>query len=194
MTENQKNLIIFIHKYHSEKSIIPSLTEMVKGINVSANNSVLRAIESLLKKGYLAQVGAKISSVIPTYKALKELGLQPNLFVKNLFSASTTPQDDLIPSIHSVGNTDSKIKVEGTQFDSNANQNIVQSFLNLALQRQAPGNTILIELLKKIRFNKTLQLTISGIVLLYVSIGLAGPEYGGLITCVLLFFISNLTK
>lgn len=77
MTTNQKKLITFINQYQSVKGIIPSLLEIVKGIGVSDNKSALRIVRSAIRDGYLAQIGAKISLVIPTYKGLKELGLQP---------------------------------------------------------------------------------------------------------------------
>ena len=211
MTENQKNLIIFIHKYHAENGIIPTLGEMVDGIKVAANNSVLRAIESLVKKGYLAQIGAKTSSVIPTYKALQELGLQPletytivgdtskASFANNLtFTGESSSQNNLAPPIHSVDNAESRIKIEGTQFDSNTLQNIVQSYINLALEKYTHQKTPILDLLKNIPANKQSELTISAIVLLGSSVFFMGPEYKAIIaTCTLLFtiyIITNLSK
>jgi len=211
MTENQKNLIIFIHKYHTDNGIIPSLAEMVTGIEVSANNSVLRAIEALVKKGYLAQIGVKASSVIPSFKALKELGLQPlpaytiigdtskTTFANNLsLSEATPPQNDLVNSIHIVGNAESRIKTEGTQFDGNMLQNIVQSYINLALEKHIPEKTSVMDLLKNIPLNKQSELTISAIILLGFSVHFIGPDYKAIIaTCGILFtifIISNLSK
>lgn len=211
MTKNQKNLIIFIHRYHSENSIIPTLVEMVDGIEVSANNSVLRAIESLVKKGYLAQIGAKTSSVIPTYKALMELGLQPlenytlvgdtnkMTFANNIsFATASTPKEDLAPPIHSVNNPDDRMKAEGTQFDSNTLQNMVQSYINLALEQKFQLKAPLLEFLKNIPANKQSEFTLSAVILLGFSVFFMGPDYKAIIaTCVLLFMIyitTNLSK
>lgn len=211
MTENQKNLIIFIHRYHAENGIIPSLAEMVEGIEVSANNSVLRAIESLIKKGYLAQVGAKTSSVIPTYKALQELGLQPlesytiigdtnkTTFANNIsFATASTPKEDLAPPIHSMNNPDHKMKAEGTQFDSNTLQNMVQSYINLALEQKIKPQAPLLEFLKNIPANKQSEFTLNAVILLGCSVFFMGPDYKVIVaTCALLFtiyIITNLSK
>ncbi|MFZ2970042.1 MAG: hypothetical protein WA063_02760 [Minisyncoccia bacterium] len=202
MTKNQSNLIIFINNYHIQHGVIPSLGEMVKGINVSANNSVLRAIEALVNKGYLAQVGAKASSVIPTYKALKELGLQSlekytiigdtnkTEFANNIsFNGATSLQNDLVPPFHSVQNAESKIKTEGTQFDSNTLQTLVQSYVNLALEKYIP---------EKIPLNRQSELTISAIILLGFSVKFMGTDYKAIVaTCGILFtifIITNLSK
>lgn len=211
MTENQKNLIIFIHKYHSENGVIPSLAEMVDGIKVSANNSVLRAIESLVKKGYLAQIGAKTSSIIPTYKALQELGLQPlesytligdtgkTTFANNIsFAAVSTPKEDMTPPIPSLKDADYNMKAEGTQFDSNTLQNVVQSYINHALEQKFQPKAPLLEFLKNIPANKQSELTLSAVILLGFAVSFMGPDYKAIIaTCALLFtifIITNLSK
>lgn len=208
MTENQKNLIIFIHKYHAENGIIPSLAEMVDGIEVSANNSVLRAIESLVKKGYLAQISAKTSSVIPTYKALQELGLQPlekytligdttkTTPVDSIsFATASTPKEDLLPPIHSMNSHDYKMKAEGTQFDSNTLQNIVQSYINLALEQKFQPKAPLLEFLKSIPVNKQSKFTLSAVILLGFSVFFMGPDFKAIVaTCALLYIITNQSK
>jgi len=211
MTENQKNLLIFIHKYHSENGVIPSLAEMVDGIKVSANNSVLRAIESLVKKGYLAQIGAKTSSIIPTYKALQELGLQPlesytligdtskTTFANNISLAdASTPKEDMTPPIPSLNDADYKMKAEGTQYDSNTVQNVVQSYINQALEQKFQPKAPLLEFLKNIPANKQSEFTLNAIILLGFSVFFMGPDYKAIIaTCALLFtifIITNLSK
>ncbi len=207
MTKNQKNLIIFIHEYHSQNDIVPSLAEMVVGIKVSANNSVLRAIKSLVKKGYLARIGAKTSSVIPTYEALRELGLhplksytivgdstkieQPRDLVHD--EATITLETGFIPPL----GADIK-KSDGTRFNSNQLKNIVQSAVNLALSNHSPEKLSIFNILKTLPLNRRSEWTILAIAILGFSVLFIGKNILAIgATCGILFtifIISNQTK
>ncbi|MFC1655684.1 hypothetical protein ACFL3C_02335 [Patescibacteria group bacterium] len=206
MTENQKNLIIFIYKYQSENEIIPSLGEMVAGINVSDNKSVLRAIESLIKKGYLAQIGAKTSAVIPTYKALKELDLHP-LKPYTLVGDNTKieqprdlAQDTVTTTLESgfIPPLGADIKSDGTQFDSNQLKKIVQNAVNLAFSNSLTEKSSIFGILKNIPITTQSEWTILAILLLGFSVFFIGADILAIIaTCGILFtvfIISNLSK
>lgn len=205
MTENQKNLITFLHEYHNVNGIIPSLVEVVEGIGVSDNKSALRTIESLVENGYLIQVGAKISAVLPTHKALKELNLyplraytvnsgypkvgQPRDFARN--EATLTFESGFIPP-------GSEIKADGTQFDSNQLKNIVQSAVNIALSNRIPDKLSLTELFKSLPINQRTEWTLLAVLMLMASVLLFGQNFYAIITTPVILFtifiITNLSK
>jgi hypothetical protein len=205
MTENQKNLIIFVHKYHNSNGIIPSLTEIVKGISVSDNKSALRAIKSLVNKGYLAQVGAKKSAVIPTDKALKELNLYPlkaytvNSQPPNIEQPRDLARDEAALTLES-GFIDSgfELRADGTQFDSNQLKNIVQSAVNFALANRIPGKLSLTELFRNLPVNLRTEWILLAIFTLAASVLIFGQHFIAIVaTTVILFavfIITNLSK
>jgi len=205
MTDNQKNLIIFIHHYHNKNGIIPSLAEIVEGIGVSDNKSALRAIESLVKRDYLNQVGTKASAVIPTDKALKEL----NLYPLKAYTVNSEPpkfeqprdlaRDEATVTLESgFIAPGSEIKSDGTQFDSNQLKNIVQSAINFALSNHLPEKTSLLEIFKRLPVNKQTEWTFLAIVPLTASVLLFGQNFYAIIattvTLFTIFIITNLSK
>lgn len=207
MTENQKKLIMFLHQYQSKNGLIPSLLEIVKGTGVSDNKSALRIIKALIRQGYLAQVGAKISAIIPTYKALKEMGLQPLEEYKiigdawtpkmtNNFDLNTvtTLQNDLTSLPSCTESTVTKIKTDGTQFDSNILKNIVNSYINLALTSYFQEKSPIIDYLKKIISNKRLEWTASAVILLCFSVYFLGQNYWAIVAACSLLLIYKLTN
>ncbi|MFH0750046.1 MAG: hypothetical protein V1917_04015 [Candidatus Gottesmanbacteria bacterium] len=75
MTDNQRNLLQFINGYRVEYGSSPTLREMVSGINVSDNKSILGIIAALTKQGYLRKGIQKTRSILLTDKALDLLGV-----------------------------------------------------------------------------------------------------------------------
>lgn len=205
MTKNQKNLIIFIHEYHNRNGIIPSLTEIVQGIKVSDNKSALRAIESLVKKGYLTQVGPKTSAVMPTDKALKELALYPlKAYTVNSEAPKIEQPRDLARDESSITlengfiTSGSEIKADGTQFDSNQLKTIVQSAVNFALSNQGLKKIQVVDLLKNLPSDKQTKWSLLAITVLAAAVVLFGQNfYPIIVTPILLFtvfIITNLSK
>ena len=193
MTENQEKLIAFIHKYHNENGIIPSLTEIVQGIGVSDNKSALGIITTLVKRGYLVQIGPKTSSIIPTDKALKELNFYPlKAYTVNSEppkieqprdlahdEATMTFESGFIPPGY-------EIKADGTQFDSNQLKNIVQSAVNIALHNRIPEQLFSEELFKGLPINKRIEWTLLAILILVASVILFGQNFYAIIATYLL--------
>ena len=196
MTDNQKKLVTFIYKYQTDNGILPSLKEVVQGIGVSDNKSALGIIESLVKKGYLAQVGAKTSAVIPTYKAQKELNLhilkpytvdsepakinQPRDLAQN--DANVTLESGFIP-------TGSEIKADGTQSDNNQQlRNIIQA-ANFLLSRSTPEKAPLLEVFKNLPINKQTEWTFLSILMLIGSTFSFGQNHYGIIAAALMLLI-----
>jgi len=210
MTDNQKNLIIFIHKYRTDNGSIPSLTEMVAGINVSDNKSVLRAIESLTKQEYLVQIGKKVSSVIPTDRALKELRLYvlQDETVKSYQLIGGTSKlkipDDIsrndiaLSSTSFVGPLGTDIKNDGTKLDSTELKTIVQSAVSVALSGSTQYQGTLSDIIKRIPLNKESEWCFLAITLLGFAVLFFGKDILAIIaTCGILFtifIITNISK
>ncbi|KKP50572.1 MAG: hypothetical protein UR43_C0032G0008 [candidate division TM6 bacterium GW2011_GWF2_33_332] len=210
MTDNQKNLIIFIHKYRLENGSIPSLIEMVDGIGVSDNKSVLRAIDSLTKQEYLAKIGKKLSSVIPTDRALKELRLfllqqdtsKPYQFINDT-SKLKVPDDisrnNVATSSSSyIGPLGGNIKSDGTRLDSNELKTIVQSAVNIALSGSTQHQGTLSDIMKRIPLNKESEWCFLAITLLGFAVLFFGKDILAIFaTCGILFtifIITNISK
>jgi hypothetical protein len=68
ITSNQANLIKFIHEYRVANSMAPTLQEMVDGISVSDNKSILGVLEALEKHGYIKREKKKSRSITLTDK------------------------------------------------------------------------------------------------------------------------------
>lgn len=210
MTDNQKNLILFIHKYRSDNGSIPSLMEMVEGINVSDNKSVLRAIESLVKKEFLVQIGKKASSVVPTDRALKELGLytlrqdtaKPYQIVDGTSQLripdDISRNDVALSSTSFVGPLGTNIKNDGTRLDSNELKTIVQSAVNIALSGGTHQQGTLGDVIKRLPLNKESEWCFLAIMLLGFAVLFFGKDILAIAaTCGILltvFIITNISK
>jgi len=75
MTENQKKLLLFISSYRLKFGYSPTLKEMVKGIGVFDNKSLLGIINSLVGQEYLKREKQKSRSILLTDKAFNLLGV-----------------------------------------------------------------------------------------------------------------------
>ena len=195
----------FIHKYHNDNGIIPSLTEIVNGIGVSDNKSALRAIKSLMKKGYLIQVGAKTSAVVATDKALKELNLYPlkaytvNSEPPKIEQPRDLARDEATMTLESgFIPPGSEIKTDGTQFDSNQLKNIVQSAINIALSNRIPDKLTLTELFRRMPINLRTKWALLAALTLATSVILFGQNFHAIIATPIILFtifiITNLSK
>ncbi|MCX6734910.1 MAG: hypothetical protein NTZ25_03285 [Candidatus Peregrinibacteria bacterium] len=183
---------------------------MVKGINVSDNKSVLRAIESLTKSDYLAQIGKKISSVVPTDKALKELDLyvlrqdaaKPYLSVdgtSQLKMPDDISRNDVTLSTASfVGPLGSDIKNDCTRLDSNELKTIIHSAVNFALSSGNYKQNMLGDVIKSFPLYKESKWCLLAIVLLGFAVLFFGKDMLAIVAaCAILstvFIITNISK
>lgn len=77
MTKNQHKLLLFISNYRLKHDNSPTFKEMVDGIGVSDNKSLLGVIDNLISQGFLIKDSRKSRSVFLTDKAIRYLGLTP---------------------------------------------------------------------------------------------------------------------
>lgn len=205
MTENQKKLLAFINEYRLKNNNSPSLREMVKGIGVSDNKSILGIIKTLIVQGYLTNTDGKARSILLTDKAIKILGLyfipvtlkektegvnqlrQPNDMVRNSVTV-------LAPSNENFRYSNESVKTNGTTLDSSEIKTVVETAVNLAFstafkQKESIQNSIL-STFKSPTFTTKFEWTLVSMFLFSISVLNLGKSIFALFSsCVLLFSI-----
>lgn len=223
MTENQKKLLRFINNYRLKHAGSPTLREMVKGIGVSDNKSILGIIKSLAEQGYLVKQEKKSRGVFLTDKALKflRISIMPIKYKKepSILDKLKHP-DDLtrnsvtvsLPVTESLSYGDKSFKTDGTNLDESI-ISIVESAVNQVLSSYLNGSSsvknskyailnsqaaLLLKILSKESFLKKMEWGLLSILILAFSILLIGKNIFALITSVvlvfLIFIVYNLSK
>lgn len=145
MTENQAKLLYFIFKYRGQYGTAPTLREMVRGLGVSDNKSVLGIMEALTKQGYLQREKKKSRSVLLTDNAQKFLNeyLLPFQYQSGPTAADQLRQPAelartdvavLSPTSESLSYRESAIKTNGTSLGNDL-RTVVETAVSLAIDR-----------------------------------------------------------
>lgn len=148
MTDNQKKLIQYISGYRLKYGSSPTLREMVSGISVSDNKSILGIIAALTRHGYLRKGTQKTRSILLTDKALDFLGVSS--FPMQYRAGSLPPQQlkqpaELmngvtvsLPTSDSIGYSGTALKTSGTNIENNL-RTVAETAVNLAIGRYFNG-------------------------------------------------------
>jgi SOS-response transcriptional repressor LexA len=150
MTKNEENLLKFISRYRRENRMSPTLREMVSGIGVFDNKSVLLIINNLIEKDYLTKKEGKARSVQLTCKADKFLFdfLNPKQHTFGPFPADQLKQpaelerngvEASYPTKGELKYTQGGIAADSTEVDKSLEM-IVESAVNTALETYARHN------------------------------------------------------
>lgn len=147
MTKNQEKLLVFISNYRIKNNDYPTLKEMVEGIGVYDNRSVLGIIDNVIKQGYLGKSDRKYRTVFLTEKSLKllKIRLLPISHEEIIFKELKFPETGMSLNKNSVSlptltsdiiYSDKKIEDNGTSLDI---KNIIKSAVTSALTNYATG-------------------------------------------------------
>jgi len=149
MTENQKELLKFISWYRLTHRNSPTLREMVSGIKVSDNKSILGIIAGLTKNGFLMRGDGKSRSILLTDQALEFLGTHSlplkyegypsTLHMKqsaDLMNNSVTVTSPTSDGIYA----DGKIKTDGTNLQNDIRV-VVETAVALVIDRWFNGTS-----------------------------------------------------
>lgn len=180
MTDNQKKLLKFISSYRLKHGNLPTLREMVVGIEVFDNKSVLGIINKLIADGYLVKSNNKSRSVFLTEKALDFLDLpvlpavyKKALHASDLLRLSKTFGENSVsvslPASERVSYSDNILNSNGTNPETI--RNIVENAVNYALSSHFSGSTptlsnkntaeeiitLLVQSLKNVRYSSKIN-------------------------------------
>ncbi len=148
MTDNQKKLLQYISGYRLKYGSSPTLREMVSGISVSDNKSILGIIAALTRQGYLRKGAQKTRSILLTDKALDFLGVSS--FPMQYRAGSLPPQQlkqpaELmngvtvsLPTSDNIGYSGNELKTDGTNIENNL-RTVVETAVNMAIGRYFNG-------------------------------------------------------
>jgi hypothetical protein len=149
MTDNQKKLLQYISGYRLKYGSSPTLREMVSGINVSDNKSILGIIAALTRHGYLRKGAQKTRSILLTDKALDFLGVTS--FPMQYRAGSLPPQQlkqpaELmngvtvsLPTSDNIGySSGNALKTDGTNIENDL-RTVVETAVNLAIGKYFNG-------------------------------------------------------
>lgn len=148
MTDNQKKLLQYISAYRLKYGSSPTLREMVSGISVSDNKSILGIITALTRDGYLRKGTQKTRSILLTDKALDFLGVSS--FPMQYRAGSLPPQQlkqpaELLngvtvslPTSDNIGYNGGALKTDGTNIENDL-RTVVETAVNLAIGRYFNG-------------------------------------------------------
>ena len=148
MTDNQKKLLQYISGYRLKYGSSPTLREMVSGISVSDNKSILGIIAALTRQGYLRKGAQKTRSMLLTDKALDFLGVSS--FPMQYRAGSLPPQQfkqpaELVngvtvslPTSDNIGYNGGALKTDGTNIENDL-RTVVETAVNVAIGRYFNG-------------------------------------------------------
>ena len=148
MTDNQKKLLQYISGYRLKYGSSPTLREMVSGISVSDNKSILGIIAALTRQGYLRKGAQKTRSILLTDKALDFLGVSS---FPVQYRAGSLPLQQFkqpaelvngvtvsLPTSDNIGYNGGALKTDGTNIE-NELRTVVETAVNVAIGRYFNG-------------------------------------------------------